>query len=140
MNIFIPTHRLHQKAEKRMRALSETQRDGGKATWQDFTRKPKMPAFAGISQWVVLISALYFEVYRGPDLNRHGACAPQDFKSCASTNSATPANQTIQRGLSRSFLRRRADSNRRIKVLQTSPLPLGYGALSVPLLTRNPTT
>ena len=25
-------------------------------------------------------------------------------------------------------LRRRADSNRRIKVLQTSPLPLGYGA------------
>ncbi len=26
------------------------------------------------------------------------------------------------------LLRRRADSNRRIKVLQTSPLPLGYGA------------
>ena len=30
--------------------------------------------------------------YRGPDLNRHGPCGPQDFKSCASTNSATPAD------------------------------------------------
>ena len=28
---------------------------------------------------------------RGPDLNRHGPCGPQDFKSCASTSSATPA-------------------------------------------------
>ena len=31
-------------------------------------------------------------------------------------------------------MRRRADSNRRIKVLQTSPLPLGYGAKSIPQL------
>ena len=31
--------------------------------------------------------------------------------------------------------RRRADSNRRIKVLQTSPLPLGYGADQFPSLT-----
>ncbi len=29
--------------------------------------------------------------YRGPDSNRHGNKFPQDFKSCASTNSATPA-------------------------------------------------
>ncbi len=28
---------------------------------------------------------------RGPDLNRHGPCGPQDFKSCASTSSVTPA-------------------------------------------------
>ncbi len=34
-------------------------------------------------------------------------------------------------GLSGSLLRRRADSNRRIKVLQTSPLPLGYGAIYI---------
>jgi hypothetical protein len=27
----------------------------------------------------------------GPDLNRHGAYAPQDFKSCVSTNSTTRA-------------------------------------------------
>ena len=31
---------------------------------------------------------------------------------------------------SRSFQRPRADSNRRIKVLQTSALPLGYGAVT----------
>ena len=28
---------------------------------------------------------------RGPDLNRHGSHLPQDFKSCASASSATPA-------------------------------------------------
>ena len=27
-------------------------------------------------------------------MNRHGPCGPQDFKSCASTNSATPATPT----------------------------------------------
>jgi hypothetical protein len=31
---------------------------------------------------------------RGPDSNRHGSHLPQDFKSCASANSATPANAT----------------------------------------------
>ncbi len=31
-------------------------------------------------------------LYRGPDSNRHGNKFPQDFKSCASTNSATPAS------------------------------------------------
>ncbi len=40
--------------------------------------------------------------YRRPDLNRHGPSGPADFKSAASTNSATPA-----RGK-----RRRSDSNR----------------------------
>ncbi len=48
--------------------------------------KQKMPATAGIFCDLHLSAE-----YRGPDLNRHGACAPQDFKSCASTNSATPA-------------------------------------------------
>jgi hypothetical protein len=38
---------------------------------------------------------------------------PRDFKSLVSTNSTTSAKK---------ILRRRADSNRRIKVLQTSPL------------------
>ena len=28
---------------------------------------------------------------RGPDLNRHGSHLPQDFKSCVSANSTTPA-------------------------------------------------
>ena len=28
---------------------------------------------------------------RGSDSNRHGSFPPQDFKSCASTHSATPA-------------------------------------------------
>jgi hypothetical protein len=35
-------------------------------------------------------------------------------------------------------MRRRADSNRRIKVLQTSPLPLGYGA-AISSQIKNPT-
>ena len=32
-----------------------------------------------------------------PDLNRHGIWLPQDFKSCASTNSATQANKMVSR-------------------------------------------
>jgi hypothetical protein len=117
-------------------------------------------------------------MYRGPDLNRHGPCGPWDFKSHASTNSATPAKTSrlarrlsprpcvgachdlccaatmdkyssyegeLQGGTgnamgdrrlgersstgSQNGLRRRPDSNRRIKVLQTSPLPLGYVAI-----------
>ena len=136
-------------------------------------------------------------------MNRHGLCSPKDFKSFASTNSATPAlempliaqgsfssgrrcrvkcphNSKAAKLLRRKTLsskckvltrkkqvkkapfahavrtdpsgpqsnarpsgagvragsgvrnnrqRRRADSNRRIKVLQTSPLPLGYVAV-----------
>ncbi len=55
----------------------------------------------------------------------------QDFKSCASTNSATPADanprsptrlrRTVLNGRIRDQ-RRRSDSNRCIEVLQTSPL------------------
>jgi hypothetical protein len=78
-------------------------------------------------------------VCRGPDLNRHGPCGPRDFKSRASTSSATPAfplkieEYRVKKCRQSSFCnlqcaRRRTDSNRRIKVLQTSPLPLGYGA------------
>jgi hypothetical protein len=33
----------------------------------------------------------YERICRGPDSNRHGSYLPQDFKSCASANSATPA-------------------------------------------------
>ena len=32
---------------------------------------------------------------RGPDSNRHGVYTPRDFKSLASTNSATPAAEDI---------------------------------------------
>ena len=63
-------------------------------------------------------------------MNRHGPCGPQDFKSCASTNSATPAVETWRDGYRHRSLRRRPDSNRCIKVLQTSPLPLGYVAVN----------
>ena len=100
-------------------------------------------------------------------MNRHGPCGPQDFKSCASTNFATPAlfsgdlesfpadsrlvppgypnrgaawhnigviwyefGEKDARGIQGWDLRRRPDSNRCIKVLQTSPLPLGYVAVN----------
>ena len=43
---------------------------------------------------------------------------PQDFKSCASADSATPA-----------YWRHHSDSNWGIRVLQTRALPLGYGAI-----------
>ena len=36
---------------------------------------------------------LYFSSWcRGPESNRYGSHLPQDFKSCASASSATPAN------------------------------------------------
>ncbi len=35
--------------------------------------------------------------YLGPDLNRHGINIPLDFKSNASTNSATQASGVLQR-------------------------------------------
>ena len=44
---------------------------------------------------------------------------PQDFKSCASADSATPA-----------YWRHHSDSNWGMRVLQTRALPLGYGAIS----------
>ena len=80
---------------------------------------------------------------RGWESNPYGPLGPQDFKSCASASSATPAvslekeegrsgcatfSFTLLHSSFFTALRRRADSNRRIKVLQTSPLPLGYGA------------
>jgi hypothetical protein len=34
-------------------------------------------------------------LYREPDLNRHVPCETQDFKSCASTNSAIPAVELV---------------------------------------------
>jgi hypothetical protein len=44
-------------------------------------------------------------------------------------------NQKLKTSRTESIKRRRSDSNRCIKVLQTSPLPLGYGAIHIrPLL------
>lgn len=37
------------------------------------------------------LQGLNWMLYRGRDLNPHGPCGPKDFKSFASTNSATPA-------------------------------------------------
>ena len=53
---------------------------------------------------------------RERELNPHGLVCPRDFKSLASAYSAIPAD----------YLRGWPESNRRIKVLQTSALPLGY--------------
>ncbi len=60
---------------------------------------------------------------RGPESNRYGYLYPRDFKSRASASSATSAEGMeatpgIEPG---------------IKVLQTSALPLGYSAGSLPL-------
>jgi hypothetical protein len=41
----------------------------------------------------------YERTCRGPDSNRHGSYLPQDFKSCASANSATPANDGAEDGV-----------------------------------------
>jgi hypothetical protein len=62
---------------------------------------------------------------RGPDSNRHGSYLPQDFKSCASANSATPA------GCWNTFLEAAPGFEPGIKVLQTSALPLGYAAVNM---------
>ena len=111
IEIFIFNHRLHQQQTYPHRKK------------QNCVNK-KCRLSVGILKFIQLKGK-----YRGPDLNRHGACAPQDFKSCASTNSATPARfDSLRTSINLLFVRRRADSNRRIKVLQTSPLPLGYGA------------
>ena len=40
----------------------------------------------------VELRALYLNWCRGPESNRYGDLSPQDFKSCASASSATPAN------------------------------------------------
>src|SRR4051812_48058457 len=52
---------------------------------------------------------------RGPESNRYGSHLPQDFKSCASASSATPA---IWSG--------RRDSNPRPPPWQGGVLPLNY--------------
>ena len=53
---------------------------------------------------------------RRPESNRYEVLASQDFKSCASASSATPA------------WRRHPDLNWGVKDLQSSALPLGYVA------------
>ena len=56
-------------------------------------------------------------------MNRYGALTPRDFKSLASAYSATSANMIlIMEAPSRFELE--------MKVLQTSALPLGYGAIN----------
>ena len=53
---------------------------------------------------------------REPESNRYGSYLPQDFKSCASASSATPANQWSGR----------RDSNPRPPPWQGDILPLNY--------------
>ena len=57
-------------------------------------------------------------------MNRYGALTPRDFKSLASAYSATSANyKKLMEAPSRFELE--------MKVLQTSALPLGYGAIKL---------
>jgi hypothetical protein len=56
---------------------------------------------------------------RRPDLNWYGSHLPQDFKSCASADSATPANHVMEAP---------PRFELGIELLQSSALPLGYGA------------
>ncbi len=53
--------------------------------------------------------------------------APADFKSAASASSATPPKVQKQN-------RRRADSNRRIRDLQSPALPLGYASTEITII------
>src|SRR5699024_6933246 len=62
---------------------------------------------------------------RGPESNRHGSNLPQDFKSCASANSATPATKIIISYLI-FFKSGRRDSNPRPQPWQGYILPLNY--------------
>src|SRR5205807_10646740 len=57
---------------------------------------------------------------------------PADFKSASSAGSDTRPGTRVRRWMENCW-RRRADSNRRMGVLQTPALPLGYVALGVRL-------
>ena len=58
----------------------------------------------------------------GPESNRHGCHHPQDFKSCASTSSATQAHHLLN------YLEAPIGFEPMIRELQSHALPLGYGA------------
>ena len=59
----------------------------------------------------------------GPESNRHGCHHPQDFKSCASTSSATQAHHSLN------YLEAPIGFEPMIRELQSHALPLGYSAL-----------
>ena len=66
---------------------------------------------------------------RGPESNRHGDHSPQDFKSCASTCSATPALEQfsfLRMSLLVNLVSERRDSNPRPPPWQGDVLPLNY--------------
>src|SRR5699024_5291853 len=63
---------------------------------------------------------------REPESNRYGNYLPQDFKSCASANSATPANMVFHKRWSG-----RRDSNPRPPPWQGGVLPLNYFRLLI---------
>src|SRR5699024_12338388 len=63
---------------------------------------------------------------REPESNRYGNYLPQDFKSCASANSATPANMVFNNRWSG-----RRDSNPRPPPWQGGVLPLNYFRLLI---------
>ena len=56
----------------------------------------------------------------GPESNRHGCHHPQDFKSCASTSSATQAHHSLN------YLEAPIGFEPMIRELQSLALPLGY--------------
>ena len=71
---------------------------------------------------------------RGPESNRYGDHSPQDFKSCASASSATPA---LFPGLQESGKR---GSNPRPPPWQGGALPLSYFRKMVPAKGLEPST
>src|SRR5690242_17650840 len=68
----------------------------------------------------------------GPESNRHGSYLPRDFKSLASTSSATRAC-SLQKRLTGNFIRLRSESNRRPRLCRplhnhsaTQPFVVSY--------------
>ena len=65
------------------------------------------------------LNMLFYKKWcRGPESNRYGSHLPQDFKSCASASSATPALKKFWSG--------RRGSNSRPPPWQGDVLPLNY--------------
>ena len=80
---------------------------------------------------------------RGPESNRHGDHSPQDFKSCASTCSATPALEQffiLRISLLVKLVSERRDSNPRPPPWQGDVLPLNYFRKRMPAKGVEPST
>jgi hypothetical protein len=75
-------------------------------------------------------------VYRRLLLSKLRAVGIEQVPNGMSHQNGSGARQDIRQGVARKIWRRGSESNRRIKVLQTSPLPLGYRAPATTLAFR----